>query len=79
MGKYLDMARQLKAEAPKHTDWLTAWRELAQLTYDITAEDARFQPVLRALDACDVAFCLGSWVKFQDAVQVVRAIVKGQS
>ena len=56
-------------------DWLAAWRELAELTYGITPEDPRLQPVLTALNVCDVAFVADDWTAFQEARKgIVRAM-----
>lgn len=54
------------------------WRELANATDGITAEDPRFEPVMRWLNACDVAFSLDSWETFQEAAEEVKRIAKGK-
>jgi len=65
--------------APKTPkEWLVMWRELAHATYGITAEDPRFEQVMRWLDACDVAFSLDSWETFQEAAEEVKRIAKGK-
>lgn len=75
MGKYLDVARKLAAETRKTRDeWLAAWRELARVIYGITTEDPRFEPVMRWLNVCDVAFHLDAWSAFQDAADRVKSI-----
>jgi hypothetical protein len=62
--------------APKYSeDWLTHWRELAQLTHGITAEDPRFDSVMRWLSVSDTAFAIGSWRAFFEAAQEVKAAV----
>jgi hypothetical protein len=63
----------------KKTDWLTAWRELAHITYGITAEDPRFEGVFRWLNICDEAFKLDSWSLFQEAAAEVKRIAKEKS
>ena len=66
----------LESASPKTSaDWLIHWRELAQVTYGITTEDPRFEPVMRWLNACDVAFSIGSWPAFCEAAAEVRRIV----
>jgi hypothetical protein len=57
-------------------DWLGHWRELAQLTYGITAQDSRFESVMQWLNVCHTAFALGSWSPFCEAAQEVKATVK---
>ena len=58
---------------PSHTEWLTAWRELAGLTYGIMPDDPRLQPVLDALNHCDTAFLCGDWSSFLKAADEVRS------
>lgn len=77
MGKYLDKAKKVEAEAPRtNKDWLTAWRELAVITYGITAEDPRYEPVMRWLNVCDAAFGLDSWTAFQEAAEEVKRVAR---
>jgi hypothetical protein len=65
--------------APRNSqEWLSHWRELAQVTYGITGDDPRYEPVLRWLDVCDAAFVMGSWAAFQEAAEQVKAIAKGK-
>jgi len=76
---YLQKIKKIEDEASKtNADWLREWRELAACTYGITAEDPRFEPVIRWLDACDVAFSLDSWETFQEAAAEVKRIAKGK-
>jgi len=73
---YLEKIKQTERETPKTTtDWLTAWRELAHLTYGLTTDDPRFEPVMRWLNVCDVAFSLDSWSSFQEAAGQVTRII----
>ena len=60
-------------------DWLTAWRGLAQMTYGLTPEDPRLQPVLAALDVCDAAFMADDWEAFEQAREGVRRAMEGAS
>jgi hypothetical protein len=62
---------------PQSSDWLTAWRELAELTSDIPETDSRFPHVMQALDSCDHAYAQGHWGAFQEAVQNVRRALQG--
>ena len=56
-------------------DWLTAWREMAEITSSLTHDDPRLQPVLAALECCDTAFEADDWDAFQQArTGVIRAI-----
>ena len=80
MGKYLDKAKKLAAETPKtNADWLAAWRELAEITYGITGDDPRYEPVMRWLNVCDTAFHLDSWTLFQEGAAMVKEIVNGKA
>ena len=58
------------------TDWLTAWRELAEITYGIEQHDSRFERVMRWLNVCDTAFHLDSWSTFQEAAEEVKRIAR---
>ena len=74
---YLQKIKKLEKEAPKaHSDWLAAWRELAQATSGLTADDPRLPSVMRWLNACDVAFSLDSWPSFQEAAAEVKRMVQ---
>ena len=57
-------------------DWLAEWHRLARITHGITADDPRFQPVMAALDQCDVAFLANDWLAFQQAVARVWLAVQ---
>jgi hypothetical protein len=66
--------------APRNSkEWLEEWRELAQATYGITAEDPRYERVMRWLNVCDTAFKLDSWSLFQEAAAMVKEIVNGKA
>jgi hypothetical protein len=60
-------------------DWLKAWRELAEVTSGMTKDDPRLETVMRWLNACDVAFTIGTWTGFCEAAEQVRAIMRGRS
>ena len=67
----------LESASPKTSaDWLSYWRELAQVTYGITADDPRFDSVMRWLNVCDFAFSLGSWDTFCEAAAEVKRIAR---
>ncbi len=80
-------ARKLLAKAkgkvrlaePANPDWLAGWRTLARITDGITADDPQFQPVMAAIEECDVAFLAGDWGRFQDGVRTVEQIVYRES
>jgi hypothetical protein len=74
---YLQKIQALEGETPKtHKDWLAAWRELAQITYGITAEDSRFERVMMWMNVADEAFKIDSWGTFQEAAAEVKRIAK---
>jgi len=58
--------------------WLTAWREVAELTFDIPQAAVVFPAVITALDQCDAAFAADNWRDFQAAAALVRTLVAGQ-
>ena len=59
-------------------DWSPSWRELAALTYGITANDPRLPVVMAALNACDTAYLANDWAAFQQAGLTVRQRVEGR-
>jgi hypothetical protein len=84
-GQCLDLTekqgRSLLAKVPDKVrviegDWLSAWRELAQLTYGLTEEDPRFEWVMIWLNVCDLAFLYGSWRYFCEAAEEIKRLVK---
>lgn len=58
------------------TDWLEAWRELADITSDIGPDDARLRPVLAALERCDKLYLARKWTEFHKAAMEVRNIAQ---
>jgi hypothetical protein len=77
LAKAKGKVRLIEPPANTKTDWLAAWRELAVLTYGITEDDPRFEPVMRWLNACDTAFAMDSWSAFSEAASHVRIAAKG--
>src|SRR6185369_5700466 len=43
------------------TSWLTAWREVAEISSGLTNEDVRLPLVMAALASCDTAFEADDW------------------
>ncbi len=60
-------------------DWLREWRDLAEQTSGLTAEDPRVKPVLAALDVCDAAFMADEWEAFEQARNGVLRAMEGAS
>jgi len=59
-------------------DWLTAWREVAELTSGLTADDPRLPLVMAELLAWDDAGQRGDWAAFrQTAARVRIAVTRG--
>ena len=56
--------------------WLPAWRELAELTSGLTADDTRLPLVIAALDACDDAYLSGDWDGFQRTATQLREMLR---
>lgn len=56
-------------------DWLKAYEDLAVLTYGLGREDARFWPVMHAVDMCDDAFRANDWARFQPSRTLVYEIM----
>ena len=91
MGKYLDKIRQHEQSAPSQQDnnpvlpalpigdWHATWRELAALTFGLTAEDQRLSTVMDALNKCDDAYLGGDWSAFRQAAEQVRNAVAGRN
>ena len=53
MSELVSLARTyLERSQAKEPDWLTAWRELAALTYGIPGDDPRFPVVMDVLNVC---------------------------
>jgi len=60
-------------------DWSEVWRNLAQLTDEITKNDPRFHPVCAALEDCDRAFEQDNWAVFQQNAESVKRLAEGRS
>lgn len=58
------------------TDWLEAWRELADITFGMGPDDPRQCPVLAALEQCDKSYLAGKWTEFHKTAMEVREIVQ---
>jgi hypothetical protein len=84
---YIEMLKQLEAgdraggrnSRSNFAEWDAAYRELAAITYGITRDDARFQPVDSALDSCDRAWIARDWMAFQRSRASVHDAVMGIS
>jgi hypothetical protein len=75
---YLEKIKTIEHETPKNrTQWLVAWRELADVTYGIKPQDFRFESIMRWLNVADVAFTIDSWPAFCEAADELRRIAKG--
>ena len=58
-------------------DWSPTWRELAELTSNLTADNPRLPVVMATLNACDDSYLSGDWVAFCHAAARVRRAVSG--
>jgi len=76
MREVLKSEGSVVKEITARTPWLSAWRELAALTFGITRDDPRFHRVMQALDCCDNAYLANDWVAFQRAGLTVRQLVE---
>ena len=78
MGRQSERPPQSMAKdgATDSKQWVEAWRVLARLSYGITGDDSRFQPLMEALHTCDAAFASGDWQRFQQTAARVHAIVR---
>ncbi len=79
-----DKARKLLNLAKKkvrisRAQWTESWCALAKMTVDIEECSPKFQPILKALEGCDVAFAQENWGEFFRAYQSIKALVKGKS
>ena len=82
VNRWLPIIRENKAyivAALSQGDWLAAWRELAALTFGLTAEDQRLPIVMAALNQCDEAYLNGHWVAFCHAAEQVRRAMAGKN
>jgi len=65
-----------KPIAETSRNWLSAWRELTNLTLGITGDDPRFKPIMAALENCDEMYLSNNWPAFLQAAQQVREAVE---
>jgi len=56
--------------------WVNSWRELAAMTASIGEDDPIFEPILRGLGECDVAFEHESWEEFSQAFQSIKSLLE---
>jgi hypothetical protein len=56
-------------------DWLSQWRELAQVTSDIEPDDPRLTPVLSALAVCESHYRKGNLDDFTKAATQVQRLM----
>ena len=68
---------RVRLAEPANPEWLAEWRALARITDGITADDPRFQPIMAALEQCDMAYLAGDWPGFQRAALAVKRAVDG--
>ena len=61
------------------SQWIQSWCELAKMTEDIEEGSPKFQPILKALESCDLAFAQENLGEFFKAYQAVKALVEGKS
>ena len=78
--RYLDLIRKQPKEEQvpirlAAENWYGAWKELAQLTSGIGKDDPRFFPVCDSLEVCDRAFEQDDWLRFQQGVDSLKAIM----
>lgn len=75
--KLLEKAKgKVRVVSLSHTDWLLAWRELADITSDIAPGDSRLRPVLAALERCDKLYLARKWTEFHKAAMEVHNIAQ---
>ncbi len=82
VNRWLPIIRENKAyivAALSQGNWLATWRELAALTFGLTAEDQRLSTVMDALNKCDDAYLGGDWSAFRQAAEQVRNAVAGRN
>jgi hypothetical protein len=78
MNELVKMAKEHLGRSARPS-WLTAWRELAEITSGITSEDPRLQSVFAALHSCDTAFEADDWPAFQEARKGLLRVMQGAS
>jgi hypothetical protein len=59
--------------------WIQVWTELAKMTEGIEECSHKFQPILKALEGCDLALVQENWGEFFKAYQAVKVLVEGKS
>lgn len=80
--RWIPIIRENKADivaALVQGDWLAAWREVAELTSGLTADDPRLPIVMDALLAWDDTVQRGNWVAFRQAAARVRSAMAGRN
>jgi len=75
-GKKLLAKAGARVRQVQPTDWLTRWRELAQVTGGLLPDDPRVNPVLSVLADCDRAHRLGDLHGFQRAAARVHRLMQ---
>jgi len=76
--KVLEKAKaKVRVVRLSHADWLTAWRDLADVTSGIEPDDHRLPPIMTLLDQCDECYLAGNWIGFRDAASKVHKVVQG--
>lgn len=81
VNRWLPIIRENKpgiVAALTQGDWLAAWREVAELTSGLTADDPRLPIVMDALLAWDDTVQRGNWVAFRQAAARVRSAIEGR-
>ncbi|MEO7861380.1 MAG: hypothetical protein ABIU05_13240 [Nitrospirales bacterium] len=81
VNRWIPIIRENKADimaALAPDDWLAAWREVAELTSGLTADDPRLPIVMDALLAWDEAIQRGNWVAFRLYTSRVRSAMAGE-
>ena len=77
MNELVRLAKEhLGRSQPAQPCWLTTWRELAEITSGLTADDPRLPPMLAALQSCDTAFAADNWLAFQESRQEVLRVMQ---
>jgi len=61
---------------PKELDWVTGWREVADLTKGLGQEHPDFEMVHSYLNECDQAFFRGNWEGFRMGTEKIKGLLK---
>jgi hypothetical protein len=69
-------AAKTQRPQPARRPWLTAWRNLAGLTYGIEPDDCRLPDVLSQMNRCHDAFTKEDWAAFQTAAREVSSLLR---